>query len=64
MKNKYDIEIKESKPLTKEEIKKMGDRLYAGELRDLAHLRGIRAASYPKTEKEKELFKYKGDIAF
>lgn len=36
--------IDEVKPLTEEEIKQLGDKLYAGELRDLAHLRGIRAA--------------------
>jgi hypothetical protein len=37
-----DVVIIEQKPMTEEEYKALCDKLYAGELRDLAHLRGIR----------------------
>jgi hypothetical protein len=37
-------EVIEWKPLTEKEKEELADKLYAGELRDLAHLRGIRAA--------------------
>ncbi len=50
-------DIIEMKPLTKEEIKELADKLYAGELRDLAHLRGIRAALDVRIP-------YEGDVEF
>jgi hypothetical protein len=51
-------DIIQMKPMTAEEKKELEDKLYAGELRDLAHLRGIRAA-YTGAP-----IPYEGDVEF
>lgn len=50
-------DIQMVKPLTRDEIKALADRFYAGELKDLAHLRGIRAAMDAPIP-------YEGDVEF
>ncbi len=52
-------EIKEQKPLTLEEIKAMDSKFYEGELRDLAHLKGIKCSLTTSED-----FEYKGDVKF
>ena len=58
MSKEYIPHIKERTPLTKEQIDAMSEKLYSGELRDLAHLKGVRMVYeglVPKQSEDEEI---------